>query len=229
MAFTPSSCPCFGCAGGSANSFSFGDSSQNGWPADKDPSKVDIITVSVPGLKKGKQNIQVARKAAPQIVSMIQFWDAQIEPVKLVGVYNWREIRGQEGTGHLSNHASGTAVDINWDKHPLGAEPGKDGLTDAQRALISAKAAELGLRWGGNYRGRKDSMHTELPGGAVAVLKDPLSLITGGSADDSAGTSGYTKWLYLGAIGLAGVLVYRKYKGKPPIPPAITQATGIKL
>ncbi|MFC7613926.1 peptidoglycan-binding protein [Actinokineospora soli] len=68
------------------------------------------------------------------------------------------------GTNVLSNHASGTAIDLNAPTHPQG----KFGTVPGHlRDDITAKAASLGLRWGGNFTGsRVDEMHFEvLPGG----------------------------------------------------------------
>lgn len=80
--------------------------------------------------------------------------------------YAERPIRG--GTT-LSNHASGTAIDLNATQHPLGTNPA-DNFTPAQiaairRALIRAQGC---VRWGGDYTGRKDPMHFEIIKGETA-------------------------------------------------------------
>lgn len=132
--------------------------SQNGWPASASPSTIGIVTVSV-ALRNGPKSVSVARKAANPLIAFIQWWDANVEPVTTLGGYNYREIRGYEGSGTISNHGSGTAVDINASAHPLSAY----GTVPAPlRAAISAKAASLGLKWGGDYRNRKDEMHIEV-------------------------------------------------------------------
>lgn len=78
--------------------------------------------------------------------------------------YAERPIRGS--STQLSNHASGTAIDLNASQHPLGKVGTFAGI---QRTAIQAllKAANKGtgpdvVRWGGNYNGRKDEMHFEL-------------------------------------------------------------------
>lgn len=73
--------------------------------------------------------------------------------------YAYRAIRGQEDAGNLSNHASGTAVDLNATKHPLGK---RNTFTDEQEIKIQALAAKYGLRWGGDYKNRADEMHFEI-------------------------------------------------------------------
>ncbi len=78
--------------------------------------------------------------------------------------YAHRNIRGSE---QLSNHATGTAIDLNADRHPLGTDPHHT-FTNAQIAaihMILAKCTIDGVpvvRWGGDYHGRKDPMHFEL-------------------------------------------------------------------
>jgi dimethylhistidine N-methyltransferase len=59
----------------------------------------------------------------------------------------------------LSNHSSGTAIDLNATKHPLG----KAGTFAAEKVpMIQALAKKYGLTWGGDYRNRKDEMHFEV-------------------------------------------------------------------
>ena len=135
--------------------------SQNGWPASSDRSVANIQTFSVP-LSQGTLKIPLRAEAAPRLIEMVKWWDANVEPVTLgsgLGTwgYAYRTIRGYTTT--LSNHASGTAIDINAPLHPLG----KEGTVRPDKvAAVRAKAAELGLRWGGDYRGRKDEMHFEV-------------------------------------------------------------------
>lgn len=67
----------------------------------------------------------------------------------------------------LSNHALGTAVDINGAQNPYGGAPAKRGTRGSLRELADY-CADFGLYWGGWYQGRKDGMHFE----AVLVLSE---------------------------------------------------------
>lgn len=192
MTFQPSDYSSCGDCGSSYGGCGCGDygalsttvrTSQNGWPASKDPKAIGIVSMPVT-LKKGTKNLQVAARAAGPLVAIVQWWDQNIEPVTMMGGYNYREIRGYEGTGKLSNHASGTAVDVNWDKHALGA---RGTVSAAQAAKITAKAASLGLIWGGNWVRRPDPMHFEVAKGgqagaaasaALAAATSPTSPVT---------------------------------------------------
>lgn len=143
--------------------------SQNGWPAHPDASVVQLVTVAIP-LRSGRPfTLRLRREVAPALAAMIQWWDQNVELVNPAdtGSFSYRPIRGYT---ILSNHASGTAVDINGSQHELGLR----GTVPASLApQIQAKAASLGLRWGGTYRNRPDEMHFEVntppPASAVAA------------------------------------------------------------
>jgi hypothetical protein len=65
--------------------------------------------------------------------------------------------RGSEKV--LSNHSSGTAIDLNAIKHPLGKS---NTFNREQRNMIILLITKYGLAWGGNYKRRIDSMHFEI-------------------------------------------------------------------
>lgn len=137
-------------------------SSQNGYLASADRKALGVTTYAVPGHPQVK--IPLRADVAPLLLEMARWWFVNIEPPVIPGSwgYAYRPVRGARG---LSNHASGTAIDINAPKHPLG----KVGTVPAnKRAAISQKAASLGLRWGGDYTGRIDEMHFEV---AVPLAK----------------------------------------------------------
>ena len=141
--------------------------SQNGYPASPDRAAIGVRTFQVPG----RPDVEVPLRAdiAPLILEFMRWWNVTVEPLVVPGCwgYAFREING---SNVLSNHASGTAGDINAPKHPLG----QVGTVPAdKRAAISAKAAALGLRWGGDYTGRKDEMHVEV----VVPLSRALELV----------------------------------------------------
>lgn len=87
------------------------------------------------------------------------------EVEKLVWPGNWgyaeRTIRGNSRT--LSNHASGTAIDLNAPRHPLGVSPSRN-FSSAQISRIHKILRDCNgvVRWGGDYNGRKDAMHFEI-------------------------------------------------------------------
>lgn len=81
-----------------------------------------------------------------------------------------RPVRGSSTT--TSNHASGTACDLNATLHPLGKR-GTFSPAQAKRIRRRLRIMYLGMvRWGGDYRIRADEMHFELvrPLGSVERL-----------------------------------------------------------
>jgi len=171
--------------------------SQNGWPASSNAASVGIKPFSF--VVRGKvRKLMLAEAVAPQLIEIIQWWDQNIEPVTQLGSWNYREIRGKEGTGVLSNHSSGTAVDINWDKHPLGAV---GTIPPDKAAALRAKVSSLGLRWGGDYKRRKDEHHIEVAYGpwqhaAVLQVQRAQGAITGGKKAGTAAAQRAAKRLY---------------------------------
>lgn len=77
--------------------------------------------------------------------------------------YAYRPVRGQ--SSGFSNHASGTAMDLNATRHPLGV-PTLRTFTPSQQRAIHDRLAMYGGRidWGGDWR-RPDGMHFELAPG----------------------------------------------------------------
>jgi hypothetical protein len=70
-----------------------------------------------------------------------------------------RFVRGSRST--LSNHAWGTAFDINAQWNGLGVAPAKVGMKGSVMKLVP-RANEFGFYWGGHYPSRPDGMHFEL-------------------------------------------------------------------
>lgn len=132
--------------------------SSNGWEASQDPAAIDIKSYQVPGTKV---KLRCAEAVAPLLIGFAADFHELIEPIDEGALDDWgyafRNIRGV--TEKLSNHASGTAIDLNAPKHPLGAV----GTFPAEKVpMIRALAKKYGLRWGGDYVNRKDEMHFEI-------------------------------------------------------------------
>lgn len=132
--------------------------SQNGWPASKDPVELGVKSYSVPG---STVKLRCASAVAPLLVGFAAEFHKLIEPIDAGSLDDWgycfRMVRGSEDS--LSNHSSGTAIDLNASHHALG----KVGTFEAGKVpMIRALATKYGLRWGGDYKNRKDEMHFEI-------------------------------------------------------------------
>lgn len=141
--------------------------SQNGWLAN-DRSVIKTYVVG--------QGIRIALRdgdAGFLLKDIADWFDANIKDIDPGILDDWgyaeRPIRGGV---ELSNHASGTAIDVNATKWPLGVEPSSY-LTDDQirRVRERLKLYEGTIRWGGDYTGRKDPMHFEINAGAAEVAR----------------------------------------------------------
>jgi hypothetical protein len=144
--------------------------SYNGYPASKDPDEIRITSYPVKGTDR---KLRCAESVGPLLAAFAAEFHELIEPID-EGVfddwaYAFRMVRGS--TDRLSCHSSGTAIDLNATKHPLG----KVGTFPAEKVpMIRALAKKYGLKWGGDYKGRADEMHFEVevaPSKAAALIK----------------------------------------------------------
>lgn len=139
--------------------------SQNGWKAN-DPTVVSRR--QVPGT-----NVALTVHNGPsgdlllEVAAQFDRYVQDIDTARGATPDDWgyaeRPIRGDTV---LSNHASGTAIDLNALKWPLGSNPLVN-LSPPQimrlRQILSA--ARGVVRWGGDYIGRLDPMHFEINDG----------------------------------------------------------------
>lgn len=132
--------------------------SYNGYPASKDPDEIKIKSYPVKGTDR---KLRCAESVGPLLAAFAAEFHTLIEPIDEGTFDDWgyafRMVRGT--TDKLSCHSSGTAIDLNATKHPLG----KVGTFPAEKVpMIRALAKKYGLKWGGDYKGRADEMHFEV-------------------------------------------------------------------
>lgn len=138
--------------------------SQNGWPVatadQQDRSPVHGVTMPN-GVRRGD--------VATVLHHLMDRFHREVEELVPGWCWGWH-VKVIEGSTSISNHASGTAVDLNAPRHPLGV---RNTFTPAQRARIRAILADLDgvVRWGGDYTGRRDDMHFEIVKNAAAVKR----------------------------------------------------------
>jgi len=132
--------------------------SPNGWPASEDRKAIGIQSFVIPGTSL---KIACAKDVASILVAFCEEFHELVEPIDKGQLDDWgyafRMTRGSDKV--LSNHSSGTAVDLNAIKHPLGKS---NTFTKEQRNTIQLLLVKYGLAWGGNYKKRKDEMHFEI-------------------------------------------------------------------
>jgi hypothetical protein len=143
--------------------------SYNGYPASKDPDEIKIKSYPVKGTDR---KLKCAESVGPLLAAFAADFHKLIEPIDEGTFDDWgyafRMVRGS--TDRLSCHSSGTAIDLNATRHPLG----KVGTFPAEKVpMIRALAKKYGLKWGGDFKGRADEMHFEVeisPGKAQALI-----------------------------------------------------------
>jgi hypothetical protein len=143
--------------------------SQNGFPALTTGSNY-IHNWKVPGTGR---TFNLRSGSAGFLLAYVASW--YNDNIRRIGLGIWddwgwafREIRDATD---LSNHASGTAIDIDATKHPLGVAGTflftvlyKGRREIAKRVINRFLKNRMGgtVRWGENYSGRKDGMHFEI-------------------------------------------------------------------
>ena len=150
--------------------------SENGWPVIESQSSKDLVVARVPGTGHPGIPLRVQKDCAAILAYVAGRVHAEVSDLKLGnkpgvqddGGYNYRKI---DGSATLSNHASGTAIDLNWSRFPMF----KKKMNKKERTAAEAIASDLSevIRWGGNYSAtRIDEMHWEIkPGVTVSQLK----------------------------------------------------------
>jgi hypothetical protein len=132
--------------------------SYNGYPASKDPDEIKIKSYPVKGTDR---KLRCAESVGPLLAAFAAEFHELIEPIDEGTFDDWgyafRMVRGS--TDRLSCHSSGTAIDLNATKHPLG----KAGTFPAEKIpMLRALAKKYGLKWGGDFKSRPDDMHFEV-------------------------------------------------------------------
>ena len=143
------------------------ETSINGWPASKDEREIHVRSFAIPGTVR---HVRVAEDAAPILLWVASKFHRAVanldkEPLAVWG-YKYRP--ALQGGGQLSDHASGTAIDLRSDRFPVGTAH----MTLKQRMYVRRilKRCEGLIIWGGDYKsaGSKDQMHFAIAPGVKA-------------------------------------------------------------
>lgn len=146
--------------------------SENGWQVIPAYGDALLHTWRIP-TKGGETRINMRRGSVGFVLAhAVLYWDDHIEPVHGKVLDDWgyapRPVRGSTVP---SNHASGTAVDVNATRHPLGVKWTMHGMFNTLRRWLSSSVYVVNgrsiLRWGGTYSGRRDEMHIEIRPGVT--------------------------------------------------------------
>lgn len=148
--------------------------SQNGWPAEGVPTHRWVIPA-----KNGTFELTLRNGSAGFLLAHLALWYSEvIEDVTGRILDDWgyasRLVRGSETV--VSNHQSGTAMDLNALAHQL-AKRGT--YTPRQVRQIQSRLRWMRgvIGWGGNYVHRADEMHFEIVQGLAACEREARRLM----------------------------------------------------
>jgi D-alanyl-D-alanine carboxypeptidase-like protein/putative peptidoglycan binding protein len=152
--------------------------SQNGYSAN---NIALTLTKLIPGTRR---QIRLRRGNPGWLLRHLAAWfDDHVENIEVGILDDWgyaeRTIRGS--STDLSNHASGTAEDLNATKHPLGVR-GTFSRAETEAIRRQLRKYVGCIRWGGDYSGRPDEMHFEIDRGRAACAAVAAVLKAAGAA-----------------------------------------------
>lgn len=151
----------------------------------------NIVEVPIPQLRKAlgdraPTSIRFHRLAADQLQSLWAEWETNGLLNRILsfgGGFAARFVRGSRSL--LSNHAFGSAFDINETYNPFGQRPVSNGRKGCVRDLVPI-ANRCGFYWGGHYQSRTDGMHFEIARLDRIVMPQPLpALVVASATTDS--------------------------------------------
>lgn len=133
--------------------------SYNGWPVGTPGSVIGVQNFLIPGtafvlpIRSGD--------VATVLLYVASRFNREVEPLEAGQLFGYDYRRNVNNPSVWSNHASGTAIDLNADLHPNSV---KNTFTAAQVAAIHRIVTDCDgvIFWGGDYTGTVDAMHFEI-------------------------------------------------------------------
>ena len=148
--------------------------SQNGWPVLSGYSDSKLTRTAYIAGKVLKGDVQWI------LNDFVSWFHINVEALDTGIADDWGFApRNIAGSIFISNHASGTAVDLNAVRYPMF----RDNMSSVKEAKIRARLKRYSgaIRWGGDYRtGRIDQMHVEI-NVSPARLKTIVAALKGGT------------------------------------------------
>lgn len=145
----------------------------NGWPIIESQSDPKLAVIRIPGTRRAGVPLGIPLRVQKDCAPLLAYVASRVhnevcdlhtgnKPGKIQdeGGYNYRKI---DGTNRFSNHASGTAIDLNWTRWPMF----RKAMSKKERAAAQAIADDLAevITWGGSWTRRVDEMHWEIKNG----------------------------------------------------------------
>lgn len=135
------------------------ETSYNDWPIGYPASTIGVTNFTVPGTSV------VLPVRSGDVATVLMYvasrFNGEVEALRANQCWGYSYRMNVNNPSVWSNHASGTAIDLNAVLHPNGAS---GTFTSSQVSSIRAILAFCGnvVYWGGDYRGTVDGMHFEI-------------------------------------------------------------------
>lgn len=136
-----------------------GETSYNGWPVGSPASSIGVVSYYAPNT-----SILIPVRSG-DVATVLMYvagrFNAEVEALRSGQVWGYDYRKNVNNPSVWSNHASGTAIDLNSALHPNGA---KNTFSAAKVSVIRNILAVCGdvIYWGGDYSGTTDEMHFEI-------------------------------------------------------------------
>lgn len=199
--------------------------SENGWPAP--PPAASLKRIEVPGTKRG---FTLRSDIAPLLLYVARRVDAEVARIDTGTWDDWAYATPVPipGSRVISNHGSGTALDLNATLWPWKRLTMRLAQRRKVRAIVRACGGQV--RWGGDYRSSVDEMHFELaPGTTVASVRAQIKrmrLRGDGTVKPKPVYPTLTRTLKVGMRG-ADVRAWRKVIGQRTTGPTGDKFTAV--
>jgi hypothetical protein len=137
--------------------------SENGWEVIDSQSSPKLVVIKIPTttipLRLRKECASLLAHVAYRVHKEVSDLKQNNKPgFQDEGGWNYRKI---DHSIKFSNHASGTAIDLNWQKYPMFRKNMR--MSEMKAAQAIAEELKEVIRWGGNYSlSRVDQMHWEI-------------------------------------------------------------------
>lgn len=152
--------------------------SQNGWQVLDDDTSGPYPRLREWALPNVRRTLLARDGSAGFLLVHLALWfNDEVELID-IGFDDWGwSPRRISGSTEWSNHASGTAIDLNADRHPAGVPTTQTFSTAETFAIHTRLKLYSGcLKWGGDFRSRPDAMHYEISADLDPVVSKAQSL-----------------------------------------------------
>ena len=142
--------------------------SQNRWVAAPDLKRRKLVVAGVEFVGGIVDNDDVATVLG----YVAEQFNKRVEPLRSPGCWGFYYRANRNDPNSLSNHSSGTAIDVNAPAHPNGVATART-FSRRQIAEVHKILAEVDhvVRWGGDYTKTVDAMHFEINANAASVAQ----------------------------------------------------------